>query len=111
AEGSSAQWDPRPYVVEGGTREQTSPPLHAARNVDGPTFQLVRLPLTSRPWPVPRGRQSARSLTAEEWQERTARTRRFFGSNSKLKWIVRRDGLSFLSESLILAQDKRWRRA
>jgi hypothetical protein len=73
--------------------------------------ELVRLPLTSRPWPFPHGRQRARSLTAEEWQERTARTRRFFGSNSKLKVTVPKGRSLVLSESLILAQDKRWRRA
>src|SRR5207245_10640297 len=55
----------------------------AYRNVDAVMPSLVRLASASRPWPFPRGRQRARSLTAEEWQERTARTRRFFGSNSK----------------------------
>jgi hypothetical protein len=71
-------------------------------------MMIIRItPVASSTWEV-----GARSLTAEEWQEQSARTRRFFWIELEEDEVtVRKDGLCFLSESLILAQDKRWRRA
>ncbi len=58
----------------------------------------------------PHGEVRARSLTAEEWQERISADTSILieleACDDRPKgWSL------FLSESLILAQDKRWRRA